>query len=142
DAAADESHGIFQFTNTDNEDDDWLRAMMVDANAEDVAPAKPVRHFIDRTHVMRATYDGCFHAPSLAEIPSVFATKLGPNSLISSMEHLYILGDFSGALAVAEGYLSANRQSGQKRIKETEVVEIAARCCLRLNQPTRAAEFI
>ncbi|KAI8592451.1 hypothetical protein BDZ88DRAFT_449373 [Geranomyces variabilis] len=139
-----EAHGIVQFTaSSSKNDDDWLLAAMADAEAaaEEPTPVKASRHFIDRNHVMRATYDGCFHAPSLDAIPSIFALKHGPNSLVSSMEHLYVAGDYAGTLAVAEAWLAANAAC-KKKIRETEVFEITARCMLRLGEPARAAAFL
>ncbi|KAJ3182749.1 hypothetical protein HDU87_008088 [Geranomyces variabilis] len=142
-----EAHGIVQFTasqtKSDNRDDDWLIAAMADAEAaaEEPAPVKAPRHFIDRDYVMRATYDGCFHAPSLDAIPSIFALKQGPNSLVSSMEHLYVAGDYAGTLAVAEAWRATNATS-KKKFKETEVLEITARCMLRLGEPAHAATFL
>ncbi|KAJ3160709.1 hypothetical protein HDU86_000468 [Geranomyces michiganensis] len=146
--AAAEAHGIVQFTtpqktSAHNDDDDWLAAMMVDAEAaeQEQAPVKKSRHFIDRNHVMKASYDGWFHAPSLDAIPSIFASKQGPNALISSMEHLYVAGDYAGTLAVAEAWLAANAAL-TKKYKETEVLEIVARCMLRLGEPARTAAFL
>ncbi|KAI8817640.1 uncharacterized protein EV422DRAFT_622367 [Fimicolochytrium jonesii] len=158
--SAAESHGLFQFT----AEDEWLLSIV---DAEEVAPKKQ-RHFIDREYRMRATYDGWFQPQPNATgdlapaVTALYSLKLGPNQLISSMEHHYVGQNYSAALELAEMYLKINRggdlgdsnntgdarpsssssktKPQRKPLKETEVLEIAGRCLLKLNRAADAAE--
>ncbi|KAJ3023970.1 hypothetical protein HKX48_008584 [Thoreauomyces humboldtii] len=134
-----ESHGIFQFeapASGLDDNEDLIEALL--AAEEDAAPAKVVRHFIDRSHVMRATTDGCFHPKSPSDIPTMFAEKTGPNALISSMEHAYVLKDYQLTITLATAFLAANNQRPSP-LKSFEVVEILARAQMRLDKPDAAA---
>ncbi|KAJ3187475.1 hypothetical protein HDU85_006764 [Gaertneriomyces sp. JEL0708] len=129
-----ESHGIFQFT----EDDEWLLSI---ADAEEVAPKKE-RHVIDWDYQMKATYEGWYRILDVSHVAERFKEKLGGNEVIHAIEHSYYHKDFEHALKLVREYLTVNAKR-KKPYKDWEVLEIGARCCLKLGKVDEALnEFV
>lgn len=109
----DELHGIFKFT-------------------EDifVSQEKKVRHFTAKRYTPEKTLNGSVLEHTSVE--SEFKQTIGPALVLESINYLYYSQDFKTCLAISDKFINAN-SSLSKPLNLNEVLEIACRCCIRMN---------
>ncbi|KAH6565942.1 hypothetical protein BASA50_002071 [Batrachochytrium salamandrivorans] len=132
-ADAEESHGLFQFTDM----------------ADDLFEIEPhrQRHYIDHSYAPRNIVDGWFRSQG-EQVATNFNTKHGPSLTLNTIEHSYTHGDYTTALALSQAWLAANTSTttilntGSTKLNSRDVLEIAARCELKLGRPAAALAFM
>ncbi|KAL2918811.1 hypothetical protein HK105_201645 [Polyrhizophydium stewartii] len=122
---AEESHGLFQFPDSDDLFDEGPRR---------------VRHVVARSYEPRETTDGWFHDDT-QDVAERFQAKQGGNLVLNAIEHRFMRRDYAGALAMCQSWLSENGKL-DKPYKPNEVLDIASRCALRLGRPAEALAVI
>lgn len=108
--------------------------------------------FGDSEPKVRATLDSDYfpidHSPSWFVnrccgsnefVAARFAQKLGPLEIINCIEYLYSKRIYSECLHLCEQYLELNAIREQT---DDHVLEIASRCCLKLDRPEDALLFV
>ncbi|KAJ3088220.1 hypothetical protein HK102_009272 [Quaeritorhiza haematococci] len=115
---AEEHHGLFQFV-----DDSLFES-----------EEKRVRHHVDKTYQCRLARFGWFEEQSKDVFKSFATKKLGPNEVLSTIEWSYLCGNYKKTLLLCRDFIVANNRPRKKRLAIHEVVEIAARCAVRLGQ--------
>jgi hypothetical protein len=116
-----EFHGIFQF-----------QADFFETNERQ-------RHFIDKEYELVETVNGWF-LDALNNVDEIFRQSMGPNQIKHIIEYRYSHAEYSEALRVCDLWLDANSRLA-KPFRVFEVLEIAIRCCLRLNVHNKALEY-
>ncbi|KAL1918424.1 uncharacterized protein VTP21DRAFT_3084 [Calcarisporiella thermophila] len=129
DADAEELHGIFHLINVEDDSGD-------DAPREEA-------HSIPK-----AETPSCYNAKIDStewflvnpndDVAGVLAERDGYNRLIYSINQYYAKREYADALCLVKKYL----QCSSKRRGMKDIMEIAARCCLRLNRVEEAVEYI
>ncbi|KAI8927047.1 hypothetical protein BC831DRAFT_453700 [Entophlyctis helioformis] len=109
---ADEQHGLFQFEFGDD--------------LFDQGPQRQ-RHFIDRNYVPRETVSGWFCDEGEQVAERFKDQKQGPNM---------------HGLDLCQQWLAHNSGLGPAKFKENDVLEVASRCCRKLDRAGDALAFI
>lgn len=89
------------------------------------------RHFIDKSYQANVLEPGWF-----MQLTADFESSLGHLELLNSIEYLYMLKKYDQCLERCDLFLELNSKRS-KKLKDDEVLEIASRCCARLEKPDK-----